>query len=57
MLANDMQLLKDDSPKEVTEEGIVISFNFKHSEKVKLPIIVTFDGISMRVNDEQPLNA
>ena len=43
-------------PIEVTEEGIVISFNDEHRQKVEFLFEVTEEGIVICVNEEQQCN-
>ena len=51
-ILRDIISLKIRLPKEVTEEGIVISDNRGHSLKIQSPIFVTEEGIVICVNDE-----
>lgn len=44
---------KQDSPKEVTEEGIVMLVKPEHSKKQSLPKEITEEGIVMLVKPEQ----
>ena len=45
------------SPMKVTDDGIMISFNFSHFLKTRHPIVVTVDGIEIFSSERHPLNA
>ena len=51
---NDVQLPKQVSPNEITDDGISILVNELHFQKQKLPNEVIDDGISILANDSQP---